>query len=738
MSSIEEKINSLNDMQKKAVLTTEGPLLLLAGAGSGKTRVLTHRIAYLIDKGVRPFNILAITFTNKAAREMKERVAAITPRGDEVWVSTFHSTCVRLLRREIDKIGYSNKFSIYDSDDSERLIKDILKENNISDKVYPPKMLMSQIGGQKDRMNTPEDYMKEVERDFRMRKVADIYAMYQNRLKENNALDFDDLIFKTVELFNKRPDILDKYQERFKYIMVDEYQDTNGAQYQLIKLLASKYNNLCVVGDDDQSIYGWRGADIKNILDFEKDFKNTTVIKLEQNYRSTGLILESANAVIKNNRTRKAKALWTEQGEGAKLKFHLSQSDRDEAKYICDTIDKEAVEGKKYSDFAILYRNNALSRVIEEQLVKSSIPYRLFGGTRFYDRREIRDIMSYLKVINNPDDDIALKRIINVPKRSIGDTTVAKISAYALENNISFYMALCGSENIDTLTPRAQKSLVAFVELLNDFMIDAQELPVSDLIEKIIDDTGYKAELEAINTDESKGRIENIDELINKASEFEEKNEESTLAQFLEEVALVADVDGFTEGQDTVVLMTLHSSKGLEFDTVFIAGFEESIFPGFRAMQDGTGTEMEEERRLCYVGITRAKNELYLTAAKNRMQHGQRVFNLPSRFLKEIPSAYIERSEDGLTVKKADNSFGLKSKPAQFNPSKKGINPYKMPAPKNVELNFTVGDNVKHIKFGIGTVKDMAPAGADYEITVDFGKLGVKKLMSKFANLKKI
>lgn len=735
--SIEDKLKTLNDMQRQAVLTTEGPLLLLAGAGSGKTRVLTHRIAYLIENGVKPWNILAITFTNKAAREMKERVAAITPRGDEVWVSTFHSTCVRILRREIDKIGYSNKFSIYDADDSERLIKDILKEHNISDKVYPPKMVISQIGGQKDRMHSPEDFMEEVERDFRMRKVADIYAIYQERLKENNALDFDDLIFKTVELFNKRPDILDKYQERFRYIMVDEYQDTNGAQYQLVKLLASKYNNLCVVGDDDQSIYGWRGADIKNILDFEKDFKNTVVIKLEQNYRSTGLILESANAVIKNNRTRKAKALWTDRGEGAKLKFHNSSGDRDEANFICKTIDKGITEGRKYSDYAILYRNNALSRVIEEQLVKDSIPYRLFGGTRFYDRKEIKDIMCYLKVLNNPNDDIAIKRIINVPKRSIGDTTVGKISEYAAENHLSFYMALCGSENIDSLTSRAKSSLVKFVELLNDFNIDAEELPVSELIEKIIDETGYKAELEAINTDESRGRLENIGELINKAAEFEENNEDADLAQFLEEVALVADVDGYTEGDDTVVLMTLHSSKGLEFDTVFIAGFEESIFPGFRAMQDGTGMEMEEERRLCYVGITRAKRELYLTAAKNRLQHGQRVYNMPSRFLKEIPSKFIERSEDGLTVKKAEGGFGFEQ-PVQYNPAKRVVNPYKMPEPKNVSLDFTVGDNVKHIKFGIGQVKDMTPAGADYEITVDFVNAGTKKLMSKFANLKKI
>lgn len=735
--SIEAKLNTLNDMQRQAVLTTEGPLLLLAGAGSGKTRVLTHRIAYLIDQGVKAWNILAITFTNKAAREMKERVAAITLQGDEVWVSTFHSTCVKILRREIDKIGYSNKFSIYDADDSERLIKDILKEHNISDKVYPVKMIMSQIGNQKDQMHTPEDYMKEVEKDFRMRKVADVYAIYQNRLKENNALDFDDLIFKTVELFNKRPDILDKYQERFRYIMVDEYQDTNGAQYQLVKLLASKYYNLCVVGDDDQSIYGWRGADIKNILDFEKDFKNTTVIKLEQNYRSTGLILESANAVIKNNRTRKAKALWTDQEEGTKLKFHNASGDREEAKFICETIDKGVVEGKKYSDFAILYRNNALSRVIEEQLVKESVPYRLFGGTRFYDRKEIKDIMCYLKVLNNPNDDIAIKRIINVPKRSIGGTTVAKISEYAAENHLSFYMALCGSENIDSLSSRAKASLVKFVELLNDFNIDAEELPVSELIEKIIDETGYKAELEAINTDESRGRLENIGELVNKAAEFEENNEDADLAQFLEEVALVADVDGFTEGDDTVVLMTLHSSKGLEFDTVFIAGFEESIFPGFRAMQDGTGMEMEEERRLCYVGITRAKKELYLTAAKNRLQHGQRVYNMPSRFLKEIPSKFVERSEDGLTVKKAEGSFGFEN-PARYNPAKRVINPYKMPEPKNVSLNFTVGDQVKHIKFGIGQVKDMMPAGADYEITVDFINAGTKKLMSKFANLKKI
>lgn len=735
-TSIAEKLNTLNDMQRQAVLTTEGPLLLLAGAGSGKTRVLTHRIAYLIENGVRPWNILAITFTNKAAREMKERVAAITPQGDEVWVSTFHSTCVRILRREIDKIGYNSNFSIYDSDDSERLLKDILKQNNISDKVYSPKMLMSQIGNNKDKLIGPEEYMRLVEKDFRFKKVAEIYAMYQNRLIENNALDFDDLIFKTVELFKTRPDILDKYQERFRYIMVDEYQDTNGAQYTLVKLLASKYQNLCVVGDDDQSIYGWRGADIRNILDFEKDFKNTVTIKLEQNYRSTGIILDCANAVIKNNKTRKDKALWTSANDGEKLRHHLANGDREEAMFICSEINKGITNGKKYSDYAILYRNNALSRVIEEQLIKEDIPYRLFGGTRFYDRKEIKDIMSYLKVINNPNDDIAIKRIINVPKRSIGDTTVAKVSEYAAANNMSFYMALCGVENIDTITPRARKSLESFIELLNDFYIDAEELPVSELIEEVLTKTTYKLELEAQDTDEAKGRLENITELINKAADFEETSEESSLSAFLEDVALVADVDAYTEDDDTIVLMTLHSSKGLEFDTVFISGFEESIFPGFRAMQDGTGAEMEEERRLCYVGITRAKKTLYLTSAKNRMQHGQRVFNVPSRFLKEIPKEYVESTVEGLkTVKDGTQSF---ENPSKINSFKRFSNPYKMPAPKNVTLDYTVGDTVKHLKFGIGVVTDMAPAGADYEITVDFEKTGTKKLMSKFANLKKI
>lgn len=484
---------------------------------------------------------MAITFTNKAARELKDRLEAMLgTQANDIWASTFHSCCARILRRYGELIGYSSHFTIYDSDDSKRVMKECQRLLGIEDKILSHKAILGEISRAKDALISPDEFERNAGSDYRLQNIAKAYRQYQKLLKQADAMDFDDMIVNTVKLLKEHDDVREYYQNRFKYIFVDEYQDTNHAQYVLTSLLAAKHRNICVVGDDDQSIYGWRGADIKNILDFEKDFKNTTVIKLEQNYRSTGLILESANAVIKNNRTRKAKALWTDQGDGAKLKFHLSSSDRDEAKYICDTIDKEAVEGKKYSDFAILYRNNALSRVIEEQLVKNSIPYRLFGGTRFYDRREIRDIMCYLKVLNNPNDDIALKRIINVPKRSIGDTTVAKISEYALNNNMSFYMALCGSDNIDTLTPRAQKSLVAFVELLNGFMIDAEELPVSELIEKITDETGYSAELEALNTDEAKGRLENISELVNKASEFEENNENATLSQFLEEVALVA------------------------------------------------------------------------------------------------------------------------------------------------------------------------------------------------------
>lgn len=731
-----DSINSLNPEQKKAVLTTEGPLLILAGAGSGKTRVLTHRIAYLIEKGVRPFNILAITFTNKAAREMRERVAAITPQGDEVWVSTFHSSCVRILRREIDKIGYTNQFTIYDADDSERLVKSILKDMNISDKVYQPKNILSVIGAQKDKLVGPEAYAKQVENDFRLKKVADIYRVYQKHLKDNNALDFDDLIFKCVELFTTHPEVLEKWQDKFRYIMVDEYQDTNASQYQLVRLLAKKYNNLCVVGDDDQSIYGWRGADIRNILDFEKDFKDTTTIRLEQNYRSSENILNAANAVISNNTMRKSKTLRTEAESGDVLHFYRAQSDIAEARFIAEKIESSVAHGKKYSDFAVLYRNNALSRVLEEGLVKASIPYRLFGGTRFYDRKEIKDIMSYLKALHNPNDDLAIRRIINVPKRGIGDATIAKVAEAAEENGISFYSALLSADAIPELKSKA-KQLNKFAELLVELRDRADCESIADLIEAILDDTQYRKELEAENTEEAKGRLENLQELVNKAVEFAEGREEATLADFLEEVALVADVDGYTEGADTVVLMTLHSSKGLEFPTVFIAGFEESIFPGYRAMTSGVASDMEEERRLCYVGITRAKKELYLTAACERMQYGNRVSNLPSRFLREIPPDIIEqdREKSPILQRTEENKRHYAYSANTYRP--KPTMGYRMPAPKNVTIDFEVGDSVKHMKFGVGKVIAINHAGADFEVTVEF-PLGTKKLMAALAKLKKV
>jgi DNA helicase-2/ATP-dependent DNA helicase PcrA len=730
-----DSINTLNPEQKKAVLTTEGPLLILAGAGSGKTRVLTHRIAYMIEQGVRPFNILAITFTNKAAREMKERVSAITPQGDDVWVSTFHSSCVRILRREIERIGYTSRFTIYDADDSERLVKNILKEMNISDKVYKPKAVLSEIGAQKDKLIGPEKYAQLVEKDFRMKKVADIYMAYQKHLKDNNALDFDDLIFKCVELFQNNPDVLEKWQDRFRYIMVDEYQDTNASQYKLISLLAKKYNNLCVVGDDDQSIYGWRGADIHNILDFEKDFKGTTTIRLEQNYRSSENILNAANAVIRNNTIRKSKTLRTEAEAGELLRFYKASNDRDEAKFISEHIASGVEKGAKYSDFAILYRNNALSRVIEEQLVRDAVPYRLFGGVRFYDRKEIKDIMSYLKALYNPNDDLAIRRIINVPKRGIGDATINKVAEAAEENEISFYSALLSADAIPELAGKA-KPLNRFTEMLVELRECAENESIDELIETVLDKTGYRKELEDENTDEARGRLENLQELISKAVEFAQANEDAGLAGFLEEVALVADVDGFTEGADTVVLMTLHSSKGLEFPTVFIAGFEDGIFPSYRSITSGVESDVEEERRLCYVGITRAKCELYLTSASERMQYGNRVSNLPSRFLKEIPDNLIEMEKKEIPAREAEPKRHYAYSANTYRP--KPTAGYRMPEPKNVTIDFEVGDSVKHMKFGVGTVTAISPAGADYEVTVEFANLGTKKLMAALAKLKKV
>ena len=741
---MEELLNKLNPMQKKAVLSTEGALLLLAGAGSGKTRVLTHRIAYLINKGVRPFNILAITFTNKAAKEMKERVHSICETGNQVLVSTFHSLCVRILRRDISRIGYTNKFTIYDAEDAERIIRDIMKEYKINDELLKPKEVIGTISRQKDKLITANVYAQNIGSDFRKKLISEIYIAYENRLKTNNALDFDDLIFKTVQLLANNTDVLEYYQERFKYIMVDEYQDTSTSQYMLVKLLANKYKNLCVVGDDDQSIYGWRGADINNILDFEKDFKDATVIKLEQNYRSSKTILDVANFVIKNNFGRKEKSLWTENEQGCLINYEKCNSDRDEATFIANEILKKIKEGYSYKDFAILYRANHLSRVLEEQMVRLSIPYKLYGGVNFYGRKEIKDIISYLKVLENPNDEISLKRIINVPKRGIGDASILKVSEYAKENNISFFEALTKAEDIQDLS-RKTKSILDFYNIIIDFRIKSEQFNIPDLIDYILDKTGYLEELKKEETDEALGRISNLEEFISKAVEYEEgqvyDDEETSLTKFLEEVALVADIDSMEEGEETVTLMTLHSSKGLEFPVVFISGFEEGIFPTYRTLISENPSDIEEERRLLYVGITRAQKELYITNSKSRLQNGKYVNNATSSFFKELPKDLLNIKEK--TDRFSNISFSVEESKNNYRPKpnyKPNVASYlkeEIPTPKNVSLDFGVGDNVRHFKFGLGTVLNINPAGADYEVTINFDNVGEKKLMANLSKLKK-
>ncbi len=731
-------LNGLNDMQKQAVLHTEGPLLLLAGAGSGKTRVLTHRIAYLIDEGVRPFNILAITFTNKAAKEMKERVSNITPYGDEVWVSTFHSTCVRILRREIENINYDKNFTIFDSKDCEKLIKDCLIELDLSDKVYTVKSVQAFISNNKNNLITADNFLKTVGSNIRDENLGKVYKLYEKKLMQNNAVDFDDLIMKTVQLFVENKDVLEKYQERFKYILVDEYQDTNQSQYKLIKLLSSKYKNICVVGDDDQSIYGWRGADIKNILDFEKDYNDAKVIKLEQNYRSTQNILNSANEVIKNNSGRKNKTLWTENDKGENINYYKSFNEHDESIYVMDNIKKSIDAGMNYSDFCILYRTNAQSRQIEDTFVKSNIPYRLFGGTRFYERREIKDILAYLKLLYNLNDEVSLMRIINVPKRGIGANTLDKISTYAIEQGLSFFEALGELDNIVSLGSRSN-AVKEFYKIITELLNYSKEHNVKDLLEKIVELTKYNEQLKSEHTEEANQRIENIEELINKAYEFLEVNENGTLSEFLEDVSLVADIDNYENDANTVTLMTLHSSKGLEFNTVFIIGFEENIFPSYRSIESPSEEEMEEERRLCYVGITRAEKTLHLTSANSRMLHGRVSHNATSRFFKEIPQELIVdlspiKKPAKPTVKKLDD-VDFKS---DLSRSKKFLNTQDFSAPKGKSLDFEVGDTVRQLKYGKGTVLDIKSAGADFEVTVDFGSKGVKKFMGLLSKLKKV
>ena len=739
--------DTLNEQQSEAVLHTEGPLLILAGAGSGKTRVLTHRIAYLIEeKGVNPWNILAITFTNKAAGEMRERVDQLVGFGSEsIWVSTFHSTCVRILRRHIDLLGYDTNFTIYDADDQKTLMKDVCKLLNIDTKVYKERSLLNAISHAKDELVTPEEFLLQAGGDFSQKKIAEVYAEYEKQLRANNALDFDDLLVKTVQLFQTQKDVLEYYQERFRYIMVDEYQDTNTVQFELIRLLASKYRNLCVVGDDDQSIYKFRGANIKNILNFEQVFEDAKVIKLEQNYRSTGNILNAANTVIRNNMGRKDKTLWTDKGEGEKISLRQFDSAYDEAEYIVDEIRKNVAKGDvTYHDHAILYRTNAQSRMFEEKFVTANIPYKIVGGVNFYARREIKDLLAYLKTVDNGKDDLAVRRIINVPKRGIGLTSTNRGQEYASRHEIGFYDALCGVDLIPDIGRGASK-LESFVALIEHFKTDAKDLSLSDLMQEIIEETGYVESLRADEGEEADARIENIDELLSKIAAYEEtceeQNEPATLSGFLEEVALVADIDSLDEDSDYVILMTLHSAKGLEFPHVYLAGMEDGIFPSYMTVTADDPEEMEEERRLCYVGITRAEEELTLTCARRRMIRGETQYNKMSRFIKEIPRELL--STGAVFEKEKEEP----AKQAAYLQARQAFRKQAFTAPKPVRQfgnpggdgpGYGVGDRVRHMKFGEGTVTALTEGGRDYEVTVDFDTAGTKKMFAAFAKLKKL
>ena len=738
--------DSLNEEQKKGVFTTEGPVLLLAGAGSGKTRVLTHRAVYLIEElGVNPYHILAITFTNKAAGEMRERIDDMVGYGSEnIWVSTFHSTCVRILRRFIDHIGFGTNFTIYDTEDQKTIMKDICKRLEIDTKMYKEKSLLAAISSAKDELISPEAYALRAQGDFRKMKEAAVYREYQQVLRKNNALDFDDLIVKTVELFQSDMEVLDYYQERFRYIMVDEYQDTNTAQFQLIKLLAGKYKNLCVVGDDDQSIYKFRGANIYNILNFEKEFPNAVTIKLEQNYRSTKNILNAANWFISNNLGRKAKRLWTENEEGEKIAFHQFETGFDEADYVAKDIRSKVREGMyHYGDCAVLYRTNAQSRLFEERFITASIPYKIVGGVNFYSRREIKDLLAYLKTIDNAMDDLAVRRIINVPKRGIGATTLSRVQDYADENGLTFYNALKMAEEIGTIG-RASAKIRPFVMLIQSMRSKLPYISVSELLQEIIEETGYVRELEAENTEEAQQRMENIDELISKAVTYEESEEEPTLSGFLEEVALVADIDSVDETQDYVVLMTLHSAKGLEFPQVYLAGMEDGLFPGFGAIcAENPTAEIEEERRLAYVGITRAKERLSISCARMRMIRGETQYNKVSRFVKEIPRELLAgtiQKEKMPDIPKpsmmAKNAFSAKPMALRRTGVPEARNFGNSAMKKS--LDYAVGDTVSHLKFGTGVVKQIIDGGRDYEVTVDFSGVGVKKMFASFAKLKKL
>ena len=781
-------LDALNEPQRQAVMATDGPLLILAGAGSGKTRVLTHRTAYLIEEcGVNPYNIMAITFTNKAAGEMRERIDQMVGYGSEsIWVCTFHSTCVRILRRYIDRLGFGTNFTIYDSDDQKTLMKDICKRLEIDTKMYKEKMFLSAISSAKDELIDPIEFETRAAGDYVKRKQAQVYREYQQALKQNNALDFDDLIMKTVELFKLDKEVLASYQDRFRYIMVDEYQDTNTVQFKLVSLLAAKYRNICVVGDDDQSIYRFRGANIRNILSFEETFPGAKVIKLEQNYRSTKMILDSANEVIRNNTGRKDKTLWTENEVGERPVFREFPSSFEEAEWIVRDIVKK---GGPWKDYAILYRTNAQSRIFEEKCVAYNLPYRLVGGVNFYQRKEIKDVLCYLKTIANGRDDLAVQRIINVPKRGIGAMSVARVNMFAMENDMSFYEALERVQAVPGIGKAALK-IGVFTDQISEFRkMLKEETPIKDVIEAILDKTGYRDELKEEGEVEAESRMENIEELINKAVSYWESADEPSLSAFLEEVALVADIDSMDESEDRIILMTLHSAKGLEFPYVYLAGMEDGLFPSGMSLMEGPEA-LEEERRLCYVGITRAEKRLTLTAAKSRMVKGEMQYARTSRFIDEIPDVCLERpdqddsktgwkkmadayrnlpEEAGLPWAKASGADGkaadghtgrFQNRPAGVSLFGQKSDAYKNPyasgtsaAPKNTptfgkaftvekpkSLDYSEGDRVHHMRFGDGTVKSIADGGKDFEVTVDFDNaaIGTRKMFASFAKLKKL
>ena len=746
-------LSTLNPQQRIAVENTEGPLLVLAGAGSGKTRVLTYRVAHLMEKGVPAWKILAITFTNKAAKEMAERVQALTGEaGSEAWISTFHACCARILRRDIEKLGYKRQFAIYDEDDRMSVIKAVLKELNLGDKEYPPKAVKAAISDAKNRMLSPDEWLRDAGDDFRNRKYYEAYRLYERTLRGNNALDFDDLLVKTLELLAEQPPVLEYYQNRFDYILVDEYQDTNRAQYELVRLLTGKKRNLCVVGDDDQSIYGWRGADIRNILDFEKDFPDAKVVKLEQNYRSTGNILDAANQVIAHNQGRKEKALWTQAGEGEKIALYHALDERDEAAFIAAMTRKLIAHGARAGDVAVLYRTNAQSRVLEEAFVRGGIPYHVYGGQKFYERREVKDLIAYMRALVNPDDDVSLRRIINEPKRGIGETTVEALQSYASSAEMSLMSAVLDVENAP-LAARPKKLIGEFAELMIDLTEVLYEKTASEFLEFMIDKTGYVRALEAVKSDENAARIENIRELQGAVTEFERLNPEGGLADFLENVALVADTDSLNEGGGSVTLMTLHSAKGLEFDNVFLPGMEENIFPLARASYDDE--LMEEERRLAYVGITRAKKRLFLSHARSRALYNSRSANELSRFVSEIPARLLTDGTQRGDARRvpppsAGHGFdrsggsgyysgrGTGAKPAA--PSKPGLGipgvqkgfggfvGSQARSAKPIAL-FRVGDRVIHRSFGRGRVVEVMGAGEEQRVRVAFDG-SVEKIFS--------